>query len=415
MIAIWLVAFAFAGDPDRAVAIFPDDRVPNNGIAASPHTPRYAGTVDAPPVADWTVRLPGPRLNSPTRTERSRPVVVGDDILVGSASTTGLYVLSRTDGSVIRKFASRASVASAPTAAGDQVYFADTGGTVHAYTFEGKELWSRYVGSAVLTSPTLDHDRLFVATVSDLALSLDAATGDLQWQYQRPPDPSRSTDLALYARPQPVVVDHTVLCGFSDGALVALDVARGDVAWERSVGEGRYPDLVAAPISSGSDVYASGYFAPLEAIDRKTQRVLWRVDHGSASPPSLWTDADGDILLLHPGTDGTLRAIVALTGELKWSWDSGSTGALTTPQLTPAGVMVGSSEGGLWLINPATGATTWTYDEDQQLQGLAVEPTIDGRQVLFVTNAGRLHSLIVPRKTAPMDDRPFAREADRLR
>lgn len=407
-----MVALAFAGDPDRAVAIFPDNRAPTHDATTAPRADRYAGAVDAAPVADWTVRLPGPRPNSPTRTERSRPVVVGDQILVGSASAPGLFVLSRTDGSVIRKFPSRASVASAPTVAGDRVYFADTGGTVHAYTFDGAELWSRYVGSAVLTPPTLDHDQLFVATVADLALALDVATGDLQWQYQRPTDPSRSTELALYARPQPVVVDRTVLCGFSDGSLVALDVSRGDISWERSVGEGRYPDLVAAPIAAGTDVFASGYFAPLVAIDRKTLRVRWRVDHGSASPPALWTDADGQVVLLHPGTDGTLRAIVALTGELRWSWDSGSTGALTTPQITPAGVMLGSSEGGLWLVDPATGTTAWTYDEDQMLEGLAVEPTIAGRQVLFVTNAGRLHSMVVPKKTTPFDDRPFARVAD---
>lgn len=415
MITIFLVSVAIAADPDRDIAIFPDDRAPT-GCCEREARPRYEGAVDAPPVVDWTVRLPGPRVNAPTLTERSRPVVVGDVILVGSAATAGLYALSRRDGSVLGVYPSRASVASAATVAGDRVYFADTAGNVYGYALAAAAsglatpLWTRYVGSGVLTAITLSEDRLYVATVGDLALALDAATGAVAWQYQRPADATRTADLALYGRPQPVVIDAIVVCGFSDGALVALDASRGDLAWERRVGEGKYPDLVAAPVSVGPDVYASGYFEPFVAIDRRTQRVRWRVDHGAAAPPAVWLDPDGETVLLHPGTDGTLRAIGATGGDVRWSWTSGSTGALTTPQVTPAGLLIGSSEGGLWLIDAASGAPTWAYHEREMLEGLAVEPTIDGRQILFVTNAGRLHSMIVPRPGAIFENGPFHRD-----
>ena len=198
-----------------------------------------------------------------------------------------------------------------------------------------------------------------------------------------------------------MVVEGVVLLGFSDGSLVALDRARGDVLWDRRIGEGRYPDLVAAPVVWRTDVYASGYFEPLVAIDLGTQNVRWRLDHGAANAVAIAGEAE-PALVYHPGTDGKLRAVVALTGAVRWTWDSATTGALTTPLLTPAGLLVGSSEGGLWLLDGESGETLWTYDE-KLLDGVTSTPTLDGRQLLFVTNAGRLYSMVVPARRTEAD------------
>lgn len=377
-------------DHERFV-VFPEDRT--QAPEAS-----YEGSFGGAPVPHWEITLPGGRLNAAAHTERTRPVVVGDEVLVGSAGGRALYRLSRHNGSVKGTYPAGNSVESAPVVVDDRVYFADTGGVAWAYELDGDLLWSRATGAPILVQPTVHDGVVYVTNVDDLAVALDANDGDLLWQYQRRADLTREAELALYAAPPAVVVEDLVLLGFSDGALVALDRARGDVLWDRRIGEGRYPDLVAAPVVWGTDVYASGYFEPLVALDLATQNVRWRLDHGAANAVAIGTETE-PALVYHPGTDGKLRAVVALTGAVRWTWDSATTGAVTTPVLTPAGLLIGSSEGGLWLLDPESGEIRWTYDR-ALLDGVTSTPTIDGRQLLFVTNAGRLYSML-----APMQDR----------
>ena len=192
-----------------------------------------------------------------------------------------------------------------------------------------------------------------------------------------------------------MVIDDSVLLGFSDGSLVSLDRVGGDVQWDRRVGEGRYPDLVAAPVHHGTDVFVSGYFKPLVAIDVATRNVRWRLEYGAANA-SLVVESEPLTVIHHPGTDGKLRTVAAITGAELWEWDSGTAGALTTPVLTEAGLLVGSSDGGLYLIDPTAGELVWEYSEDRLLDGVTAAPVVEGRQVLFVTNAGRIHSMLVP-------------------
>lgn len=356
----------------------------------------YGGSFAAPPVHHWSVRLPGEGLNSASHTEQTRPVFLDDDLLVGSAGGTALYRLTRDGGDLVTAYPAAASVESEAVVQGGRVYFADTSGTAWCYELDGDLVWSRDTGAPVLVRPTVTNDRVFLTNVDDLGVALDADTGELAWRYQRPPDPTRDAELRLYAAPAAVPVGELVLLGFSDGSVVALDQQGGDLQWERRVGEGIYPDIVAAPAIYGSDILASGYLQPLVAIDIGSHNVRWRLEHGAAAEPLVTEDG----LILHPGTDGVLRAITALTGAVRWEWDSATSGALTTPILTDAGLVVGSSAGSVYLIDPDSGEETWRYRGSELLEGISASPAVDGRQLVFVSNSGILYSMLSPRGVA---------------
>jgi outer membrane protein assembly factor BamB len=360
------------------------------------------GAFDAPPVAHWTVDLPGGRLNAATHTERARPVVTGDLVLVGSAAGRSLYGLSRRTGALRREYPAAGSVESGAVVVGDDVLFADTGGVVWCYRLDGTLVWRHQTSAPVLSTPTIVGDRVYVANVEDAVVAIDRTTGALDWQLGRKPDPTRSAELELYAAPPPVVSGDVLLVGTSDGALVAIDRERGEVVWEKRIGEGRYPDIVAPPVVDANDAYLSAYYQPLVALDLTTRNVRWRLDVGAASPVTL-IDTAGTALVVHPGSDGVMRAVVGLTGATKWTWDSGDEGALTEVLPTPLGLLVGSSDGGLSIVDPELGTTIWSWHGDSQLDGLAAAPTVEGRQILFVTNAGRLHSMVVPRRGEGME------------
>jgi outer membrane protein assembly factor BamB len=354
-------------------------------------------------------------MRSATHTERTRAVVHGEEIFIGSAAGEGLYVLSRRDGTTLRVLPGRGSVESAPHLAVEtdddgqehvRVYFTDTGGGVWCYEADGTLRWTYKVDSPMLVRPTVEGDRVFVTTVEDLALALDRESGALLWRHQQKPDLTRTSELSLYGAPPAAGLgDGSTLFGFSDGAIVAIDNTTGDVRWTKRVGEGVYPDIVAEPVVGDTEIFASGYYEPLAAIHRETQNTLWSLPVGAASAVAV-LEHEGQRLVYHPGTDGVLRAIVALTGAEKWSWDSESDGALSTPVTTPAGLLLSSSDSTVFLIDAETGEQRWRLQLDRHLSGITSSPVVAGRQVLFVTNAGYLHSMLVPATPEPWPPRP---------
>lgn len=362
----------------------------------------YTGVMSQAPVPLWSVPLPGPPINAASHTERSRPVVHQDSVLVGSAAGKGLYRFSRYDGALLDTYEALASVESEALVADGRVYFTDTAGRTYCYTFEGEKLWVHKTNAPILTRPTLDDGRVFITNVDDLVVAIDAQTGEQIWRYQAKRDLTRVAELALYAAPSAVVDDGQVIVGFSTGELVALAAATGERTWAVPVGEGRYPDLVGTPVIEASDILVGGYFKPLLAIDRGSQSVRWRAEVGTAFPVGVYQG-----LVLHPGTDGVLRAYDRLTGAEQWSWDSKTGTALTEPVVTPAGLVIGAVAGSVHVLNPETGRKRWSWREPVLLEGVNATPTVVDRQVFLVTNAGTLYAFVAPEKSER--DRPTNR------
>jgi outer membrane protein assembly factor BamB len=357
--------------------------------------PALGESFDEPPIFQWSTRLPGKVLNLASHTEHTRPVVAGMNVYVGAAGGKALYAVSRSNGTLITTYPAAASVESAAVVSGDNVYFADTAGVVWCYTISGDLVW-KYASSAPITAtPTLHEELIVIANVDDLIVGINSTNGEMQWRYAHKPDLSREAELSFYAAPSALISEEVTVAGFSDGAVVALDTDTGDVRWSRRVGEGRYPDILASPVQVNDAIIAGGYFTPFVALDAVNQTVRWRVDIGAAQAPFV-DNTTAEPTLLHPGTDGKLRAINAVTGDILWTWDSGTDGALTTPTRTDSGVLVSSSEGGVYLIDD-NGTEIWRYHEHIQLVGVTGAPTVSGRQLLFVTNAGNLVSMVSPR------------------
>ena len=98
-------------------------------------------------------------------------------------------------------------------------------------------VWSRGMGPGAQQAMPLVHDGImFLPNPSDYTQALDAATGDLKWEYRRPvpadiaqyfPAPSANRSLALYGK----LIFDSGLDNFS----YALDAETGKVVWESQV------------------------------------------------------------------------------------------------------------------------------------------------------------------------------------
>ena len=304
------------------------------------------GSLDAPPALIWSRDLPGARVPAAAHTELGAPLIFGDEIFVGSAGSNALYVLDRYSGTLRHEYASAGPVQARPVVSGDTVIFTDAAGYTWCYRLGASaELWKHYGGAPIMSSPTVEQDRVYVANVGSAVYSLNREDGSLNWRHLQEKDVQRMSRMELYGAPPPVVEGDLVLAGFHDGSLVGLTAETGERQWQRRVGEGRYPDLLGAPLMVGSDVIVAGFSEPLMSLNLETKNVRWRIDAGGTTAPVVDRE-----WIVHGGTDGRLRSVDQLTGAPRWVWEAPSGGSLTQPVVTDAGIFVGSSTDSLYLM-----------------------------------------------------------------
>lgn len=381
---------------------------------------RWAGAFDGPPALHWMVELPGEPFPAAVHTELGGPLIHGDYIFVGQASSDNLFILARDSGRMVRKLPTSAPVQSQPVVIDDKLLFADLSGKIQLWKLDDllgdgdpKPIWSKAGSSPVLSSPTVSGGLVFVADVADVVIALNYSTGELVWRHAQRLDPGRSTELELYGAPAPLVLPASetspavVVAGFTDGTLAGLSLDAGEMEWQRRVGEGQYPDVLGQALSVGEDLVVSGYTEPLVAIHRDTRNIRWRVDVGGAQsavagggtgakPDASFGEGD-HTYVFHGGVDGKMRCVDARTGSVIWTWDSGTATALTRPVPTEGGLLIAASGGTLALVGPSDGKERWRWDPSFHISGITTAPAVDGRQAIVVTNAGNIVSFIIPK------------------
>lgn len=355
----------------------------------------YPGVFDGAPVIAWQRDLPGESMNSPTHAERARPVLTSKDVFVGSAGGQGMYRLSRITGSLTQTYPAAAAVNGAPHVDDDTLIFTDNSGTTWSYHLNGDVNWTHEGKGASPSPPEIYADTGYFRDVRDTIYALGIADGAAQWKYRHRAAIDRTSELTLFAGPQPTYANGVVFAGFSDGTAVALNAVDGREEWRARVGEGEYPDLVAPVVVQGDTAYVGGYLGPFVALDKATGNVRWRLEIGTSDRP-VFAEIGSQPVLIHPGTDGIIRAIDPVAGDLQWTWSSGVGAAMVQPVVTDAGLVIAGTNGTLVVLDTATGEETWRWSEDYMLSGVSTAPFVKGRQMAFTTNAGRLVTMVNP-------------------
>ena len=149
-------------------------------------------------------------------------------------------------------------------------------------------VWTRGLGPGVQEGTPLVHNGvMFFPNPSDLVHAIDAATGDLLWEYRRPlpedvgkffPAYTGNRNMAIYGDK---IIDTSV-----DDFVFALDTATGKLAWETRIND--YRELSAqqtsGPIIANGKIISGRGCEPrgaadaclITAHDAKTGKELWR-------------------------------------------------------------------------------------------------------------------------------------------
>lgn len=260
----------------------------------------------------------------------------------------------------------------------------------------GKIAWRVGLGSGARSSPTIGDGRVFVLTIEDELLALDAKDGHRLWSHQAPP-----SDATVLGLPAPAFVDGIVVAGFSSGELTALRSNAGAVAWGDSIasprGRNSLSDLSAVrgrPMIKDGQVYAVGLGGLMVALDLRSGRRLWEREIASLESP--WIAGDWIFVLT---TDDQLVALARADAAVAWITQLDGFANMEKrrdpirwvgPVLAGDRLVVGSSNGRALAVSPYTGKILG----EQKLPGAtAVAPVVAGDTLYVLTDDATLTAL----------------------
>jgi outer membrane protein assembly factor BamB len=173
-----------------------------------------------------------------------------------------------------------------------------------------------------------------------------------------------------------------------------LAVSNGGPRWEVPIGDPkgtteleRIADVAGTPVVAGRDACAVAYQGRVACVDAVTGAPRWAKDFSSDVGVAV------DEHNLYAADDhGAVNAFVRETGTGVWRNNKLANRRLSTPAAVNRAVAVGDSQGYVHFLSREDGAFVARIATDGSSLTAAV-PVVNGRNVIFQTQAGTLVAL----------------------
>lgn len=252
----------------------------------------------------------------------------------------------------------------------------------------GAERWRTALPTPSRAAPTVDAGRVFVMTIDNRLLALNAKTGKVSWSFQAPP-----ATAALLGGASPTASQGAVIAATTSGEIVAFRATNGRITWDdaltavRRLGVAQaIPAVRALPVIDDGQVIAVGAAGLAAGIDFATGARLWDRAIGGAETPSV---TGGFIYLI---TDQpNLVALRRSDGAIAWTIDlNAAAGDIDPDKIRPeiysgpvaAGghLIVTRGKGEAMFFKPGDGALAHRID----LPGSTNLPPIVANRTMYI-------------------------------
>jgi outer membrane protein assembly factor BamB len=328
------------------------------------------------------------------------PMFRGGPSRVGTFDAPGVPQFKRVKWS----FHTGDAVVSSPAVVGNVIYVGSNDHNLYAIdATTGALLWKFPTHSRVAASPAVADGVVFVGSYDGAFYAVDAATGKEKWHFlttgerrfsgsrlhgmdpvgEVMPDPY---DVFLSS---PAVADGLVYFGSGDRFIYALDVATGQQKWR-----GRTGDVVhASPTVADGMLYVGSWDAYFYAFDAKTGAYQWHfmtgtdpIIHNQVGIQSSAAYANG--MLYFGCRDSMLYALDAKTGEKKWSFDNHGSWVVGSPSVRDGKVYFATSDSALFhVVDALTGVEEFKVAFKWPMFS---SPALAGDRAYVGANDGRL-------------------------
>lgn len=237
--------------------------------------------------------------------------------------------------------------------------------------------------------PLIIGNTLFIKTLNGAVYSIDLLTGKKNWRYDH-----GSPDIILKASSSPIFYQGAIICGFSDGALVGLDLNKGHplfqqhIAFPRGASDiERLVDVDTNPLVEADKLYVASYQGEIGAYSINDGRFIWH------KPASSYHDLafDGQTLVMVSSRD-RIWAYDKQNGTVLWKQNALYARGLTAPVVWHGLIWVGDRTGMLHAIDPQTG----NFVSQRHFPGSIVSAIVpNGAYAFVLTTNGQLHRISI--------------------
>ncbi len=216
----------------------------------------------------------------------------------------------------------------------------------------GTERWRADLKGETLSAPVITGDLVIVVTIDNRLHALRALDGKERWVVEQ-----STPRLTMRGSATPAIAGNSVIAGFDNGRLLAVDLDSGNVIWDSMLAPPsgrsdleRLSDIDGRISVVGQDVYASGYQGRIAALAVESGQVLW------AREISSYVGVAADWTNVYTTNDaGEVIAFFRRNGTESWRQDSLLRREPTLPVSFYTTVAVGDLEGYLHFFSVIDG------------------------------------------------------------
>ena len=266
---------------------------------------------------------------------------------------------------------------------------------------DGTEMWRAYISGESLAAPLVVDEYIVVQTVDNRISALSIYDGTERWSVEQ-----ETPALTMRGTTSPVNAGGTVVTGFDNGRVVAIDLESGDVEWESLLSPpsgrsdlDRLADIDGDIAVVGQDIYASGYHGRVASFAAESGQILWDRELSSFEGVT----ADWNYVYSTLAT-GELIALNRRTGAEVWRQNALLRREPTVPVSFKNAVAVGDLDGYLHFFSVLTGE----YVARVRAGGKAIigTPLVVAETLLVQSDDGTVSAWVVrepkqPKRRAP--------------
>lgn len=316
---------------------------------------------------------------------RMTPLVAGDLVIEANA-LDGITAYNMETGSEIWRLRIENGVETGAALINDRVYFGASDGNFYCVSAkDGKVFWTFPTRTENVAEPLLDTATgvLYFLSGANSLYALDAESGRQIWLYSR----QDASNFSIRGGSKPALKDGNLFVGFSDGALVSINAKTGNLQWEIQLNKNKkFRDIDATPVVEGDSLYVSGYDDKLYAISTLKGDVQWKIDGGGYYPVTIAGDK-----LFYSTTAGEVLALDKTNGHKIWGYKL-KEGIPTQARIYKGMAVFGESQGSLRFLDANSGKQAASFDPGR---GIMSTPLVDDKtnRVYFISGEANVYAM----------------------
>ena len=241
-----------------------------------------------------------------------------------------------------------------------------------------------HIPNQTIAKPAIKNQTVVIKTLSDTVCAYDVSSTKRRWCHHR-----KLPAFVLKQTSDPLIVNDSVLVGFSDGTLSAFDLDTGKTHWRTEISEAhgyfdiqRLADISGRFVVRGGTVYVVGYQSQVAAVVLDTGAILWT--HALSSYQGVAVDVDQVYVT---AADGDVWAFDRETGMVRWHQKHLRYRSLTAP-IGLSDALIFADQTHLYALSKKDGRFLGRYKMHDK--GVSSDILSDHHQFYVRSDAGKL-------------------------